>query len=136
MRDSVQQVATRLSARDIKWTDSEAVRAVRAGCEVSMARVLYVLETSAAVERLWRDRSAAPKDAVSRQWPSGNGLLLLRIGRSGSGTDATPEFVYRRVDLAADRAATLRFGDVQTVYAILSFENGGPGNTTVPIKLQ
>jgi len=137
MRDSVQQIAMRLSAGDINWTDSAAVRSVRASCEVSMARVLYVLESSALVERLWLDEgAAAPKRVVSRRWPVGSGLLLLRIGRTGTETDTTPEFVYRAVDLAADRAPVLRFGSAQTVYAILSFENARPGNTTVPVRLQ
>jgi hypothetical protein len=134
MRDSLQQIATRLSARDINWSDAAAVRAVSAACDVSMARIIYILESSAHVERIWLNQTS-PKRVFSRRWPAGSGLVLLRIGRTGSDTDTTPEFLSRAIDLASEGTATLRFGRAQTVYAILSFENAKSGITTVPVSL-
>lgn len=135
LRDGVQQITLAFSLWGIGKMDPAEARAVRSSCEPAMARIQSVLDASPAVERLWLDHDRTPaKLAVRRLWPSGSGILLVRVGSPGAEADIVPSFAYAEFDLETVRTPVLRLDEARTVYAILLFDNAKSGSNVVPVE--
>jgi hypothetical protein len=106
-------------------------------CSNSLYQATYVLNGSSGIERLWiGGASAAPPRTITRRWPSGSGVLLLRVGLNGAPSAAVPQFVREKCDLARCGEVALNLGATETTYVALFFTNAPEGTKHVAIRLR
>ena len=134
LRDAQQQLSTALA----NWNNSNVLYSTAAEkicnpCQSALARILPTLDGAGATERI--TASGLPMNAVRRDWPSGSGVVILRLESGGSGQDPVPEFVVGEIDLAMEAPAPIRLPPARVVYAMLFCRNGAPGARTVPVQL-
>lgn len=112
-----------------------AASASSPAAENAMARVVSALEMSDALERMALDN--APRTfAVRRRWPSGAGVLVLRLTQPGPEADRVPEFLSRDIDGPAPSPVRLDLPAARTVYAALAFEDLAPGSHQIALSLR
>jgi hypothetical protein len=95
-------------------------------CQLALTRIERVLQ-SASLERLSAD-AAAPTRRLAREWPSGKGVLLVRLDGQGPEAETTPVFIRSAIDLgAAGGSFQLQVPRARTIYAIVYASNASAG---------
>ena len=78
---------------DLKRVDAEHDEIARSMCQTALARILPILDSARETERLGVNRGEVLRQTLRRRWPSGKGVLVLRIADADAGADTTPEFL-------------------------------------------
>jgi hypothetical protein len=100
--------------------------------EIAAKQVFQLLERSSQLQRIW---IGAEPQAITRQWPQGSGVVLLRVGRREA-PDHGPKVLHAQYDLARVNEARLDIGNAEATYAALFFNNAPTGEKRIKIGLR
>jgi hypothetical protein len=109
----------------------------RRDCAYFTTLAARLLDGSGQSERVWVNNGGAMSgQAIARHWPSGNGVLLLHLGRSDWAASSIPRFEQVQCDLGRTSEAVLNLPAAETTYAALFFTNAPEGANRVKIRLR
>jgi hypothetical protein len=132
LRDAVQQFQTGFASPPI---DLPQARGLCPQCENAMARVLPIVDGAAITERLWLDAEKPLTQRIERRWPTGAGVVVLRLGAQGSERDTVPEFLGKEFNISQASTGELQVPAARTVYAVVYLEGAAPGFNTFALKV-
>ena len=117
-----------------QYPDPALAAQAQRDCAGALSQAYKMLDRSTQVERVWAV-SGAPRQTMTRHWPLGSGVVLLRIGRNDA-TDPGPRLVRGQYDLSRSSEATVDVGGSEITYAALYFSKAPEGEKHVIIKLR
>jgi hypothetical protein len=132
LRDAVQQFQTGFASPSVNLPQA---RGLCPQCENAMARIRPILDGTGLTERLWLDATKPLSQRIERRWPTGRGVVILRLGAPGSEFDTVPEFLAKEFDLARASTGELQVPAARTVYAVVYLEDGAPGANAFALKV-
>jgi len=106
----------------------------RGAGEIAATQMFHMLDQSSQLERI-RVGAAAESQTITRRWPQGSGLVVLRIGRREA-PEAGPRVLQAQYDLSRVNEAVLDTGNTGATYAALFFNNAPAGEKRIKIRLR
>jgi hypothetical protein len=132
LRDAVQQFQIGFTSPSV---DLPQARGLCPQCENAMARVLTILDGAGLTQRIWLEAAKPIAQRIEPRWPTGGGVVILRLGVPGSEFDVVPEFLAKEFDLARASTGELQIPSARTVYAVVYLEGAAPGAHTFALKV-
>ncbi len=128
----LQDLFLQLNQATIYWSQSgdsgsPVAAQARRDCADAVARLSLLFERSGRVERVWTKPDKLAESSIRRAWPSGSGMLALRVGRQDLPPDPVPLFLQAQANLSQRSEIRLDAGDAQTAFALVALDGAPTG---------